>query len=352
MPASPPVTIGVPVRNAERYLAECLDSLLGQTYGDFELHISDNASDDATAEICRDYAARDPRVRYERQGVNLGATGNFNRVTESARGRYFKWAAADDRCAPTYLERCVTRLEADAGAVWCHPLTRHMDPHGREVPPDRDPALPPGVTGHALLGAGGGRFDRAAGRPWQRFRAVVLGTNWCSDAYGLIRTDALRRTRLYLPFFGAEKLLMAELALLGRFAEIPEVLFHQRVHPDAASTLGSRSAERAFARAGAAGRFSSTRLTLLRGYLSLVAGADLPAAERAHCLATLGLYVGQTGKWGRVLGGLFSGRGVGDDTWERIAAATPPPDDAVGDGADGGDLLSGGVAAHSNSAGS
>ncbi|QDT14137.1 glycosyltransferase family 2 protein [Alienimonas californiensis] len=319
--AAPPVSIGLPVYNAERYLMGCLESLLGQTYGDFELFIADNASGDATEELCREAARRDGRIRYERREKNHGAVGNFNYACERARGRYFKWAAYDDRCAPTFLERCVERLEEDAGVAWCHPLTRHIGPDGEVVPPEVDPALPPGADSHSLLNPPGLRYDRAAERPWQRFRAVTLGTTWCSDAFGLFRTDALRRTRLYLPCFGAEKLLMAEVALLGRFAEPQEVLFDQRVHPGAASNLRNRSAEAAFATGGVARRFSTARLTLLRGYLSAIRRADLPAADRARCLATLALYVGQVGKWRRVLHHTLSGRGLGDDTWKRIAAA-------------------------------
>ncbi|MFH5804238.1 glycosyltransferase family 2 protein [Alienimonas sp. DA493] len=315
----PPVSIGLPVYNAERYLPGCLDSLLGQTYGDFELFIADNASDDATEELCREAARRDRRVRYERREKNHGAVGNFNYVAEQARGRYFKWAAYDDRCAPTFLERCVERLEEDPGVAWCHPRTRHIGPEGETIPPEADPALPPGADSHSLLNPPGLRYDRTADRAWQRFRAVVLGTTWCSDAYGLFRTDVLRRTRLYLPCFGAEKLLMAEVALLGRFAEPQEVLFDQRVHPGAASNLGNRSAEAAFALAGVAGRFSTARLTLLRGYLSAVRRADLSAADRVRCLATLARYVGQVGKWRRVVSNALSGRGLGDDTYERIA---------------------------------
>ena len=343
--APPPVSVGLPVYNGERYLEGCLESLLGQTYADFELVVSDNASTDATEEICRAAARRDDRVRYERLPENLGAVGNFNRVAERAVGRYFKWAAYDDLCAPAFLERCVEALEADPDAVWCHPLTRHLAPDGAVVPAAADPALRPGADSHSLLRpataaaggpAGGGGYDRASPRAWQRFRAVVLGTTWCSDAYGLIRTDALRTTRLYLSCFGAEKLLMAELALRGRFAEVPEVLFFQRVHAGAASNLHTRAAEAAFARAGAAGTFSTARLTLLRGYLSMVAAADLSPVDRARCLATLGLYVGQVGKWKRVAQGMLTGRGLGDDTYETIAAnladtapADPKPAEAV-----------------------
>jgi glycosyltransferase involved in cell wall biosynthesis len=62
----PRVRIGLPAYNGERHLPAALDSLLAQTYGDFELIISDNASTDRTEEICREYAARDSRIRYHR----------------------------------------------------------------------------------------------------------------------------------------------------------------------------------------------------------------------------------------------------------------------------------------------
>ncbi|QDT17173.1 glycosyltransferase family 2 protein [Alienimonas californiensis] len=323
MSVAPPVVVGMPVRNAERYLPEALDSLLGQTFGDFELVISDNASTDGTEALCRAAAARDDRVRYERLSENVGAIENFNRLARAARGCYFKWAASDDLCSPTFLERCVERLDGDGALAWCHPLTRHIDGDGDPIAAQDDPAIPAGEPNHSLtrVGATGMRFDRTAAAAWRRFRAVVLGTTWCSDSYGLIRLDALRRTALLPPFFGAEKVLMADLALHGRFAEIPEVLFSQRIHADAASNLGGADAERTFARAAAgAGKFSSTRLALLRGYASAVRRADLSAADRFHCFTTLGLYVGQVGKWGRVLKSAAAGRGVGDDTFRKVAA--------------------------------
>ena len=79
---SPRLSIGMPVYNAERYLAEALDGFLAQTFQDFEINVSDNASSDRTAEICRSFAERDPRIRYFRNGKNLGAIPNFNRVFE------------------------------------------------------------------------------------------------------------------------------------------------------------------------------------------------------------------------------------------------------------------------------
>ena len=92
----PLVSVGLPVYNGERYLREAVDSVLGQTYVNLELVISDNASTDATEAICREYAARDPRVRYHRAERNRGAVWNFNRAFELARGEFFMWQAFDD----------------------------------------------------------------------------------------------------------------------------------------------------------------------------------------------------------------------------------------------------------------
>src|SRR3954470_9957348 len=78
--AEPLITIGLPCYNSEKYLVQSIESLLSQTYGNFVLIISDNASTDRTEEICRRYAAADARVRYVRNPVNIGMSGNFNRV--------------------------------------------------------------------------------------------------------------------------------------------------------------------------------------------------------------------------------------------------------------------------------
>ncbi|WNC86000.1 glycosyltransferase family 2 protein [Thermosynechococcus sp. QKsg1] len=89
------LSIGMPVYNGAKFIREALDSLLAQTFTDFELIISDNASTDETEAICREYAAKDKRIRYVRQAQNLGAAANFKYVLDEARGEYFMWAAAD-----------------------------------------------------------------------------------------------------------------------------------------------------------------------------------------------------------------------------------------------------------------
>ena len=126
----PRVSVGMPVYNGQRYVKAALDSVLAQTFRDFELFISDNASTDATEEICREYAARDPRIRYSRNDENIGSARNGNRTIQLATGEYFKSAHHDDLCAPEFLARCIEVLEQHPAAVLCYPQSRVIDEHG------------------------------------------------------------------------------------------------------------------------------------------------------------------------------------------------------------------------------
>ncbi len=161
-----------------RYLRAALESLLAQTYADFELIISDNASTDGTGAICEEIAHRDGRVRYFRETRNTGSSRNHNRVIELARGRYFKWAAHDDLYDPRFVERCVGCLGADPGAVLCFSLTRFIDEQGR---PLHEYAHPLKLNVE----------DRA-----DRFLQYVFGNHVMVEDYGLVRLDVLRKTPL------------------------------------------------------------------------------------------------------------------------------------------------------------
>jgi len=212
---TPLVSIGIPVYNAQRYLAEALDSLIAQDYETIELIISDNASSDDTGAICREYAARDARIRYERAEQNQGAIWNFNRVFSLARGRYFMWAAFDDVRAPSYVRRCVERLEARPNAVLCCTDVRLIDEAGRSTQPDPRMRLAHPVGD-----------SRAA-----RVRALA-GANFWVDFYGLIRRETLATTRLAQPTWGFDLLLLLELCLRGEVVVVPEALFAYRIFSD------------------------------------------------------------------------------------------------------------------------
>lgn len=210
-PPSPKVSVGLPVYNGAEYLAGAIESILGQTFEDLELFISDNASTDATRDICLAFAAKDDRVKYVRQDHNIGAGPNHNFCARRATTEYFRWASHDDLMEPEYLEKCVAVLDADPHAVLCHSKTRIIGDRGETF---------------AVHLAG---LD--AQRASDRFAAVVLKPHWCVEMFGVIRTRALQRTHLMSGYFGGDKTMLAELALLGRFLHVPEPLFLNRDHP-------------------------------------------------------------------------------------------------------------------------
>ena len=127
----PRLSIGLPVYNGEDYLAHSLDALLGQTYEDFELIISDNASTDGTADMCQRYAKKDSRVRYVRQPQNIGLARNHDFVFQESCGDLFKWAAADDVYGQHLLERCVDALDECPNVVLAHAWEAAIDESGR-----------------------------------------------------------------------------------------------------------------------------------------------------------------------------------------------------------------------------
>lgn len=207
----PRVSIGLPVFNGENYLAEALDSLLAQTYSDFELIISDNASTDGTQEICRTYAARDNRIRYFLNETNLGAIKNYNRTFELSTGEYFKWAAHDDLCSPEFLERCVDVLDQDTSVILCYPRTREIDEHGKVL---RDYFV--------------SNIDLP--KPSKRFYECVCVSHSQVAIFGVIRTSVLKKTRLLGYYASCDRVLLGEFALLGQFYQIPEYFFFKRNH--------------------------------------------------------------------------------------------------------------------------
>jgi len=223
----PRVSVGLPVFNGEDYLEQALDSILAQTYSDFELIISDNASTDRTEEICRAYAAKDERIRYFRNETNLGAAKNFNRVFELSSGEYFKWAAHDDLCAPEYLRWCVEILDREPDVVLCYPKTSIIDEHGEFVEDYFD------------------GFDLRSPKPHKRFRDFFRAPGLCNPIFGLIRANILKRTPLIGNYTSSDRVLLGELALLGQFYEVPERLFFRREHPQMSVRANPDLVERA-----------------------------------------------------------------------------------------------------------
>lgn len=264
----PRLSIGLPVYNGERFLRFTLDSLLQQTYRDFELIISDNASTDSTMQICMSYAARDPRIRYTRNKENIGAAANFNRLFELAHGKYFKWAASDDILSPTFLENCIDVLDKDPSIVLCYSRVDRINSSG-EVDGTYD--FPMRVADPA---------------PHIRFADLILVKHFCVAVFGVIRRDVLEKTPLIGKYVGSDRVLLAELGLRGRMCEIPQYLFHRRDHPQSSGRLYTIYNRLAWYDPTKHRIINMVNWKVGSEYIHAVHRVNLPWAEKVRCYQT------------------------------------------------------------------
>lgn len=262
---APRLSIGLPVYNGESYLAASLDSLLAQTFTDFELVISDNASTDSTPEICRAYAARDDRIRYVRQPTNIGAAPNHNAVLALARGHYFAWASHDDLYDPELMRLCVEALDARPELALAHAWDSEVDETGRVV--KTDPYV----------------LQTDDPRPWVRLRSLLV-TSGGNDYYGVVRTETMRRVGGTGSYYNADRVCVTALALHGSFYQVPRVLYFRRDHPQRASRKPSHHAKAiAFDPRLAERSMLSIYLAYLGGYLTAIRSAPLSSGARLRC---------------------------------------------------------------------
>lgn len=217
MSDKPLVTIGLPVYNSATYLRQSIESLLGQTWSDFILIISDNASTDGTTEICLSYAQKDPRIRYYRNDENIGLPRNFTRVANLTETKYLKWSTADDYNDPTFVEKALAVMEQDPSIVLCYPKTIRVDKDGENPRPYED------------------NLHLIQDDPSDRFRESFARIGLAHQLQGLIRVSLLKRTHLYQPYLHSDVDLLAELTLYGKFYELPERLYYRRLHPECGS---------------------------------------------------------------------------------------------------------------------
>jgi glycosyltransferase involved in cell wall biosynthesis len=264
----PRLSIGLPVYNGERFLSEALDSLLGQTYKDFELIVSDNASTDGTADICLRYAEKDKRIRYVRQERNIGLMANHDFVVQEARGELFKCAAYDDLYGRELLTRCVEALDGDPDAVLAHSWSAVINESA------------------TVLGTFGSGVAMDSLRAPDRFRNVLF--DGCHDyEYGVMRTRSLRQMMRRGSYHLADRMFNAELALYGRFQLVPDWLYFRREHAgqppqtvrDRCATFEPRRADRL--------RHPVIRLygEYLWAYIRAIKRAPLSVTDQLGCYA-------------------------------------------------------------------
>lgn len=261
----PTISIGLPVHNGMPYLQEAVESLLAQSRTDFELIISDNASSDATQDLCAALAASDKRIIYQRSDRNKGAAWNFNRVFALSRGKYFRWAAHDDLCHKDLLLHCTEALEADKNMVLAYPRTATIDESGR----------PTRLAGHCI--------DVSNARAFRRFGSLICVNHACLPVFGLVRREALAKTRLIGSYVASDRVLLAELALHGRFHEVPIVLFYHREHPKRSTRAHNMQSRTAWFDPSKAGGVVFPNWRLLKEYTCSLRRSPLEPGERSIC---------------------------------------------------------------------
>lgn len=266
---APRLTIGLPVYNGQNYLRQSLEALLGQSYRDFELVISDNASTDETREICLSYAAMDPRIRYIRQPRNIGAVPNQNFVLDQARGEYFKWAAHDDLYGRDLLARCVAALDEHRDAILSHADMAVVDENS------------------ALVESYRYTMATDSDSAPERFRSLLVG-DCGDDEYGVMRTAVLRQVTPCGSYHHPGRPFMAELALRGRFVHVRELLYFRRDHPDRGDRRPTIKAVCAYMDPRRASH-STLRLVAeyVWAYFATVVRAPIPWSQRWKCFGYL-----------------------------------------------------------------
>ena len=217
------VSIGIPVYNGQNYIRESINSVLSQTFDDFELIISDNASTDDTKEICMEFAGRDSRVRYHRNDENLGYAKNFNKVFELSSGTYFKWIPHDDIIHPTFLEKCIRVMDEFPDVIGVFPGMAYIDERGKVIQYcSKD---------YSIMG------EDHAGRLRELMNLEIDGTEIFWSIYSLLRRDVLGKTSLHGTYVASDRVLLLELVLQGKIKHIDDMLLFIRKHPESSMKI-------------------------------------------------------------------------------------------------------------------
>jgi glycosyltransferase involved in cell wall biosynthesis len=284
---NPKVSIGLPVYNAEKYLDEALKAILSQTYTDFELIISDNASTDRTAEICKRYAASDSRIQYYRNETNLGVARNYNKTVELARGKYFRWATYDDLMAPQLLEKSIPVLDQEPEVILCYPKTINIDDDGN------------------VLGNYEDNFKFRSQNPARRYRDLMrnLVDYDCNAEYGLMRREVLLKTAMEQNYHSADRVLLSELVLHGQFYEIPERLFYHRLHSQISTKINTTGSQFAgWMNPSHKNGVDLTRVRRIIEFIKAINRSPITVSQRLFCYYSLFLFYMSADKWERLFG--------------------------------------------------
>jgi glycosyltransferase involved in cell wall biosynthesis len=289
---APRLSVGLPVYNGQRFLRAALESILAQTFRDFELIICDNASTDATEQICHECAARDARVRYFRHPANIGPAANYNACFRHARGELFRWAAHDDVIAPELFQLSIDALDRDPGAVAVYPNSCEIDAEGKRL------------FDHATRVE---LEDTTVARRLASYLFVDHRKGFGAVLWSVMRADVLRQwSPLKGSFPSADRAFIVNVLLRGKMLRLEPVLFFNREHGDRSQSSFDRTKVRPGSRLvkylgcgpvpGYAwwdetkkGKIVFPEWRWLREYYRAVTGARLSLGDKLGCYGALAL---------------------------------------------------------------
>lgn len=223
----PKISIGIPVYNGEKLIEKTLNSILKQTYQDFEIVISDNASTDSTQDICKNYVKIDNRIKYHRQSENMGPYWNFNYVLEQALGEYFTWFAIDDIHAESFLEKNLRVLEENSNVVASISNVKYFGPNLENIEKDNLFQKFKNIFKY--------RFDKPtkfkqvfpAYGTYEKKATLYLRMDRSTGLYAVFRKSIIKKSMIVKPFASSDLAIILNVLKHGDFHVIDEILMEK-----------------------------------------------------------------------------------------------------------------------------
>lgn len=234
----PQISIGMPIYNGEQFLHQRLESILSQTFTDFELIISDNASTDSTGKICEEYARKDHRIRYIRQEKNIGALLNFNFVLKEVKFNYFVWMASDDIIERDFLEKNIKILLSKKNVVCSTSKIKFTGSLIEELESNSNDSIFKKIEKKIKSHFSSANFYSMYGVYEKKVRSCMKASGHTLVLYGVYRIDILRKSITDELFLGRESVIILNALRYGDFHVIDEVLMHKLVDRNASSAGG------------------------------------------------------------------------------------------------------------------
>ena len=234
-PKKPKLSIGMPIYNAEKFLRNRLDSLLSQTFTDFELIISDDESIDSTSEICREYISKDKRVRYIRQEKNIGMSANFHFVLHEAVGKYFFWAAQDDITLPGFIEKNIEFLDNYKNLICSVSKIKFIGKIMEDLTITKKDSQFRKIEKKIRKNLANANTQSISGNYENKVKEFFKNKGSSLAQYGIYRTNILKKSVELPGFHGDESAMVLSALRYGDINVIDEFLIHKFVGNTASS---------------------------------------------------------------------------------------------------------------------